>query len=155
MSQNTEKIAKRRRKHHIRIESPETEESLEKACIYVAQYWSDILRLNLFNTNVQNFSQWLVTKTNPLNRKLIDRFQLELAQLIFNEIGGLEYSSENPDEHSLDFERWVGCFEHGPNTYLAEVCQTLSISFLYFPSQTGWYVNPGRVINRFGDIRVV
>jgi hypothetical protein len=155
MSQNTEIIAKRRRKHHFQIESPEIEESLEKACLFVARYWADILRLNLFNTNVQNFSQWLVTQTNPLNRKLIDRFQNELAQLIFDEISGLEYSSKNPDEHCLDFGRWVGCYEHGPNTYLAEVCQALSISFLYFPSQTGWYVNPGRVINRFGEIRMV
>jgi hypothetical protein len=155
MRQNTEKLAQRRRKHHFQIESLEIEESLETACLYVAQYWADILRLNLFNTNVQNFSQWLVTQTNPLNRKLIDRFQDELAQLIFDEIGGLEYSSENPNEHCLDFERWVGCYEHGPNTYLAEVCQELSISSLYFPYQTGWYVNPGRVINRFGEIRIV
>jgi hypothetical protein len=155
MRQNAEKLAQRRREYYDQRQTPEIEESLEKACLYVAQYWADILRLNLFNTNVQNFSQWLVTKTNPLNRKLIDCFQLELAQIIFDEISGMEYSSKNPDEHCLDFGRWVGCFEHGPNTYLAEVCQALSISFLYFPSQTGWYVNPGRVINRFGEIRMV
>jgi tRNA A37 N6-isopentenylltransferase MiaA len=155
MRSNVRRRTQQRRKHHFQLESPEIEELLKKSCIYVAQYWADILRLNLFNTNVQNFSQWLVTQTNPLNRKLIDRFQLELAQLVFDEISALEYSPENPDEHCLDFDRWVGCWEHGPNTYLAEVCQALSISFLYFPSQTGWYVNPSRVINRFGEIRMV
>ncbi|NJM74677.1 MAG: hypothetical protein HC852_01620 [Acaryochloridaceae cyanobacterium RU_4_10] len=155
MKQSAEKLAQRRREYYYQHQTPEIEESLGRSCLFVVQYWADILRLNLFNTNVQNFSQWLVTQTHPLKRDLIDRFQDELAQLIFDEIGGLEYSPEKTDEHSLDFERWVGCFEHGPNTYLAKVCQALSISFLYFPSQTGWYVNPGRVINRFGEIRMV
>ena len=131
----------------------EAEQALLRTCEYVAQFWSDILRLNLFKTNLQSVPQALASHTNPLNRKLIDRFQQTLEIYIFREISELEHSSQKRTEPN--FERWVGCLEYGPNTYLAEVAESLSISPLYFPPQTGCYVYPGRVIGLNGQVRVI
>ena len=55
----------------------------------------------------------------------------------------------------LDFDRWVGCYEYGPNTYLAEVAESLSISLFHFPPKTGFYVYPGRIINAEGEVRLI
>jgi hypothetical protein len=125
-------------------------QTLHRACRFTARFWGNILRASLAGSKQQNFAQNLVAQTDPLNQKLINDFQMMLERLIFEEIGALEY---DPDEEVFNFERWVGCLEYGPNTYLAEVAEALSISVLHFPPRTGWYVSPGKVINLSGEIR--
>jgi hypothetical protein len=127
------------------------EQSLMRTCEYVAQFWSDILRLNLFQSNSQSFAQALASQTNPLRRQQIDRFQTTLETYLFSELSLLEDS--DPEDNEPDFERWVGCLEHGPNTYLAEVAESLHISPLHFPPQTGCYVYPGRVLGMNGKVQ--
>jgi hypothetical protein len=132
-------------------EGVEVAQALYCACRFTARYWGDILRLYLSSPKEQNLGQYLIVKTNPLNPKLINRFQQMLELLIFEEISKLGI---HPDiEETLDFDRWVGCMEYGPNTYLAEVVEALSISVLYFPPRMGWYVSPGKVISLSGEIR--
>ncbi|MGA7932374.1 MAG: hypothetical protein WCA35_02225 [Kovacikia sp.] len=102
---------------------------------------------------MQSFAQGLATQTNPLDPTIIDHFQRSLETYIYDELNWLDHSGVNSDE--MNFERWVGCFSYGPNTYLAEVAESFSISSLYFPPQTGWYVNPGRVISLSGEMSFV
>jgi hypothetical protein len=132
-------------------EGVEIAQSIYLACRFTARYWADVLRLHLTTPNQTNLAQSFVSRTNPLNPKLINRFQQTLERLIFEEICELEMDPNT--EESLDFDRWVGCMEYGPNTYLARVSEALSISVLYFPPRTGWYVNPGKVISLSGEIR--
>jgi hypothetical protein len=131
-------------------EGVEVAQSLYRACRYTARFWANILRVSLTGSTQQNLAQYLVTQTAPLNQKLINDFQVMMERLIFEEIGALGF---DPEEDALNFERWVGCLEYGPNTYLAEVAEALSISVLYFPPRTGWYVSPGKVISLSGEIR--
>jgi hypothetical protein len=131
-------------------EGVEVAQSLYRACRYTARFWANILSVNLTGSPQQNFAQYLVAQTDPLNQKLINDFQVMLERLIFEEIGALGIA---PEEDALNFERWVGCLEYGPNTYLAEVAEALSISVLYFPPRTGWYVSPGKVVSLSGEIR--
>jgi hypothetical protein len=102
---------------------------------------------------MQTFAQVLAAQTNPLNRKRIERFQTTFETYLFRELSHLENS--DPKKTELNFERWVGCYEYGPNTYLAEVAESLSISPLHFPPQTGCYVYPGRIIGINGEVRYV
>jgi hypothetical protein len=125
-------------------------QALHRTCRFTARFWGNILRASLAGSKQQNLVQYLVAQTDPLNQKLINDFQIMLERLIFEEIGALEY---DPDEEAFNYERWVGCLEYGPNTYLAEVAEALSISVLHFPPRTGWYVSPGKVINLSGEIR--
>jgi hypothetical protein len=133
-------------------EDVEVAEALHRTCRFTARFWGNILRARLAGLKQQNFAQYLVAQTDPLNQKLINDFQVMLERLVFEEIGALGYDPEN-DEDALTFERWVGCLEYGPNTYLAEVAEGLSISVLHFPPRTGWYVSPGKVISLSGEIR--
>jgi hypothetical protein len=135
------------------IKSIKREQSLKRACQYSAQFWSDILRLNLLNTRMQTFTQELAARTNPLSHKFINRFQVTLETYIYNELSLLE--DYEVKDNGIDFQRWVGCYEYGPNTYLAEVAESFSISPLHFPPQTGCYIFPGRVIRISGEVRYV
>lgn len=125
-------------------------QSLHQACEFTARFWANILRASLTGSKQQNLAQYLVAKTDPLNQKLINDFQMMLERLIFEEIGALGF---DPDEEAFNFDRWVGCLEYGPNTYLAEVAEAQAISVLHFPPRTGWYISPGKVINLSGEIR--
>ena len=131
----------------------EPEQALIRTCEYVARFWSDILRLNLFKSNLQSFAQSLASYTNPLRRQQIDRFQTTLETYLFSELRLLK--DLDPEHSEPNFERWVGCLEYGPNTYLAEVAESLRISPLYFPPQTGCYVYPGRVVGLNGEVRLL
>lgn len=125
-------------------------QSLHRTCQFTARFWANILRARLTGSKKQNLAQYLVAQTDPLNQKLINDFQVMLERLIFEEIGALGFA---PDEEAFNFDRWVGCLEYGPNTYLGKVAETLSISVLHFPPRTGWYVSAGKVINLSGEIR--
>jgi hypothetical protein len=125
--------------------------SLYRACQYTAQFWSDMLRLNLFKTTMQTFAQELGARTNPLNRKIIDRFQTTLEAYLYEELSRLDDSLGQGQDPK--FERWVGCLEYGPNTYLADVAESFSISPLHFLPQTGCYVYPGRIVGLNGEAR--
>jgi hypothetical protein len=133
------------------LNSRERDNSLQRACEYCAQFWSDMLRLNLFKTTMQTFAQELGARTNPLNRRIIDRFQTNLETYLYSELSQLDPSPGQDKEP--DFEHWVGCLEHGPNTYLADVSASFSISPLHFLPQTGCYVYPGQLIGLNGEVR--
>ena len=92
----------------------------------------------------------------PLQPDSIEAFQEELEVRIYEELIQLEYDPLQPQQGCMEFERWVGCLEYGPNGVLAEVAETCGISPLYFPARSGWYVNPGYVFNLEGEkFRVV
>jgi hypothetical protein len=127
----------------------EIEQSLALACAYTAEYFAYIL----LERKVEPFILSLIPR---LQSGIVEEFQAELEVRIYEEMIQLEYDPLQPDRGSMDFERWVGCLEYGPNGVLAEVAEDFEISPLYFPSQSGWYVNPGRVINLEGKkFRVV
>ena len=127
----------------------EIEDGLALACAYTAEYFAYIL----LERKIEPFILNLIP---PLKSDVIEAFQAELEVRIYEELIQLEYDPLQPQQNSMEFERWVGCLEYGPNGVLAEVAETCSISPLYFPSQSGWYVNPGYVFNLEGEkFRVV
>lgn len=121
----------------------EIEQGLALACTYTAEYFAYIL----LERKVEPFILRLIP---PLKSDVIEAFQVELEVRIYEELIQLEYDPLQPQQYCMTFERWVGCLEYGPNGVLAEVAETCGISPLYFPSQSGWYVNPGYVLNLEG-----
>ena len=99
---------------------------------------------------MRSLAQELAARTNPLSRSMIDKFQATLTSYLYSELVLLEESESEPD-----FDRWVGCYEYGPNTYLAEVTESLSISQLHFSPRIGFYVYPGRIIDAEGEVRLI
>ncbi len=127
----------------------EPEDGLALACAYAAEYFAYVL----LERKVEPFILKLIP---PLQSDVIEAFQEELEIRIYEELIQLEYDPLQPQQDCMAFERWVGCLEYGPNGVLAEVAETCGISPLYFPSQSGWYVNPGYVFNLEGEkFRVV
>jgi hypothetical protein len=126
----------------------EVEDSLALACAYTAEYFAYVL----LERKVEPFILRLIPRLQP---DVIEAFQAELEVRIYEVLIQLEYDPLQP-QGCMDFERWVGCLEYGPNGVLAEVAETFDISPLYFPAQSGWYVNPGYVFNLEGKkFRVV
>ena len=127
----------------------EIENGLALACAYTAEYFAYIL----LERKIEPFILKLIP---PLKSDVIEAFQAEIEVRIYEDLIQLEYDPLQPQQGCMEFERWVGCLEYGPNGVLAEVAETCDISPLYFPSQSGWYVNPGYVFNLKGErFRVV
>ena len=135
------------------LESIERAQALSRACHYTAQFWADRLRLTQWESTIRSFAQELAAQTNPLGRSLIDQFQSTLSDYLFDELTVLEETEREGSEP--DFNRWVGCYEYGPSTHLAEVAESFSISPLHFPPKTGFYVYPGRIITLDGEVCVI
>jgi hypothetical protein len=122
----------------------EIEESLALSCAYTAEYFAYIL----LERKIEPFILKLIP---PLQSDVIEAFQSELEVRIYEELIQIEYDPLQPEQGCMEFERWVGCLEYGPNGVLAEVAENCGISPLYFPNQRGWYVNPGCVFNLEGE----
>jgi hypothetical protein len=127
----------------------EIEHHLALACAYTAEYFAYIL----LERKVEPFILKLIPRLQP---EIIEAFQAELEVRMYEELIQIDYDPLQPQQGCMDFERWVGCLEYGPNGVLAEVSETCGISPLYFPAQRGWYVNPSYVFNLEGEkFRVV